>query len=221
MTFEFDMPDNVEPGRGFVEKGQYHLIISKVDTAPTKTNGAIIEGFKVTFQVLNGTLQQNGICTQTGKSFDELFNYPSPAHRDGGDFAKRLLARLAIATGLVSINDKGKRVSVDWSHLATRQLVAFVDVEEQQGTDGKTYKNSGIEGMHMYGVDDPAVAHVPKDEKSAKFAAKTQPAAVNGSGATAAATQPAPTQPAAPPVGTAAATAVAAAATADPNSWNL
>lgn len=156
--FELECPEDIDGQSNFLtEPGTYHAVVIAVDEAPTSKAGVLLEGFRVEFAVLDGT-----VAGQKDKQFDIMFFKPKLTDKNGGEFAKRKQARFAIATGILPRAEPGKRVTVDLQQANGRQLV--VELEHQKDmTTGEPTKFLQLTWANIYHVDDPAVAKVPKD----------------------------------------------------------
>lgn len=173
MTSEMDFTEfgSEEDLRGFdyPAPGTYHLAVTGVDETPKN-----VDGLKFTLEVLNGTVEG-----QASKSFAETFFFPSPESKDGGKFAKKRLAKFALAVGIINPTALGSRVQIDWQEASGRQLVAKVENYMRKGNDGREYKGAQISGLDMWRIDAPEVEAVPKDQEALAMAA---PAAVGANG---------------------------------------
>lgn len=159
----FQMPTDVEPSNFLTHPGQYHaMILSAAENPPRHDGSGMVDGAVFELQILDGT-----VPAEKKKMFRATLPNPNMSHRDGGDFALRRQARMAIVTGLVSPADLGKNVSFDWGDARGRQIVLTVKESESTKTPGKKYLD--IDGLHVYAVTDPAVAHVPKDVTGLKL----------------------------------------------------
>ena len=78
-AMEFDMPDTLPQAMWLEDIGSFHMNVVEVDPEPRDRNEALIEGFEVTFEVLDGTARANGVCSQLGRSFRHTFKNPSGA----------------------------------------------------------------------------------------------------------------------------------------------
>jgi len=156
--FELECPEDIDGQSNFLtEPGTYHAVVIAVDEAPTSKAGVLLEGFRVEFAVLDGT-----VAGQKDKQFDIMFFKPKLTDKNGGEFAKRKQARFAIATGILPRAEPGKRVTVDLQQANGRQLV--VELEHQKDmTTGEPTKFLQLAWANIYHVDDPAVAKVQKD----------------------------------------------------------
>lgn len=155
--FDFDMPEQMDQPFNFLtEPGTYHLAVLAVDERPASKDGRPLDGFKVHVCVLDGTT-----AGQQKKEMELMFFAPKMSDKNGGDFAKRKMARFAAACGILPVAAPGQRVTVDLQQAAGRQLVA--EVERQTDTAGNATKFLQLAWANIWHVDDPAVAQVPKD----------------------------------------------------------
>jgi hypothetical protein len=202
--FDMDMPDDFEGGGNFLqEPGTYHLLVLRVDEAPTNNKGDLLDGFRVDCAVLDGTTPG-----QKDRQTDIMFFRPKLSDKNGGEFAKRKQARFAIATGILGQATPGQRVTVDLQRAAGMQFVAELEHEIDKDTK-QPKKFLQLAWANIWHVDDPAVSQVPKDaaalellpaamRRSAEsFAKKDKPS--GGAGSTAAKPQDKPTPPTQPP----------------------
>ncbi len=178
MSFEFDVNEGADlEADSKVKKGQYHLGIQDVD-ARTVINDKPVSGFALVLEVFNGTTQDaTGRCTETGKTFTQRIRPPSPEHKDGGTFAKRIMSRLLVATGIAK---PGQKVKFEAEDLKGRQFIAIVKRSDNDYPE--------IDGAHFYAIGDPAMSHVPLDREAIELlggsaesnghAATSQPALV-------------------------------------------
>jgi len=207
FTEELDLEgiDNEKQLEGFEtpEPGTYHLCCLAFNPSPDNYDGK-----KFQFAVLAGTVEG-----QSGRTFWESFVNPAPSHKDGGMMAKKRLAKLAIALGLIQRSDLGKRVQINWEAAVGRQLVAKVKVRSWE-KDGRSGKSAEFDGLNYWSVTDEEVAGVPKDAEALALMGIT----VGGSGAVSSQPQTTPGAPVDMSAGTSAgiATAGAPAAAADP-----
>lgn len=156
--FDMDMPDDFEGGGNFLqEAGTYHLLVLRVDEAPTSKKGDLLDGFRVDCAVLDGTTPG-----QKDRQVELMFFRPKLSDKNGGEFAKRKQARFAIATGILGQATPGQRVTVDLQQAAGMQFVAEVEHQTDQQT-GQPTKFLQLAWANIWHVDDPAVAQVPKD----------------------------------------------------------
>lgn len=148
---------SVDDLKGFqvVESGQYHLVVAEIDESREKG-----PGLRVKFGVLAGTTpgQQN-------KTFTDLFVDPHGGQKDQGAFCRKRRIALLLATGVITPDQLGKPLSVDWQTLLERQLKAAVTSKETAAKDDPTkkYHNANIDGLEMWGPLDDVAKHIPYD----------------------------------------------------------
>lgn len=163
-----------ESGFERVEPGQYHAVVAKVEVEPDTKTG-YLQGVRVTFQVLAGTVEK-----QAGRTFDDVWWWPRSDSKDGGKFANKRLVKLATATGVLPKNVIGKVKQVaapDWPQMEGRHVIVGVKHDVQ---DKYTHARVDSAGMAIWSLDDPAAAQVPRDAASIPpQAAAGQPAPVN------------------------------------------
>jgi len=154
-VFEYDVPEDMDAGGNFLRaEGSYHLIVTDVNTRPTNKAGQLMNGWRVAFGVLAGTVDG-----QRDKVFDLMLFAPSLDAKDGGVFAKIKQSRFLRAVGLLTDDDRGKKKQIDISQARGRQCVARLELDE----DGKYPRLVNLDIFH---VDDADVKDVPKCEKS-------------------------------------------------------
>lgn len=190
----YKKPASMETSSFLDKEGQFHFLVNNIDEQPiSKKDNSAMDGIKVELSCIGGNEP-----SQVKRLFDPILFNPSEAHRDGGEFATRIHLRLADACCLLGKANAGDDVEIDWSKAKGSQIVAFVKLET--GKDGKA--RLGIDGAHIYHVDDPEVAHVPKNEAMLKLLPadrrRAKPAAAKAAAAAkpAATGKPAPTTPA-------------------------
>lgn len=169
MTIEemdLDFGEEELKGNQPPKPGWYHLAIVKQERNEKNT------AMKVEFEILDGTVRSAANeRTEKGKRFSHFFQDPSPAHKDGGAFAKKMKAKLGLAAGIIDRASLGQRVQINWGSLVTKQLIA--KVSEKKDEKGKVYGE--IDGMEMYSVFDPAMAHVPMNQEALRLIPGSHP----------------------------------------------
>lgn len=157
---EFDLSEfeSEEDLAGFShpDSGQYMLYIGGIDNTREKA-----DALKVDFEVLSGTTEK-----QEGKKFTETFWWPSKDHKDGGEFARKKLARLGLAAKIIPKEALGQRPRVNWDDLVGRSIIGKVSTYKDRPSKKdktKLYSGAEINGLEIYAVDDPDMNHVPKD----------------------------------------------------------
>ena len=174
-------------GYDYPKAGQYHCSIASFDDSREK-----VDALRFEIGILAGTVEG-----QDGKTWKETFWDPNPSHRDGGKFAVKRLASFALATGLITKEQLGSNVEIDWSQIVGRQLVCTIVEYTRDGDEGKVYKGAEVGGLKFFSIDDPEVAMVPKDAKAAALLGGEVPGArpTSGNGTPAPAPAPAPVPP--------------------------
>ena len=156
---EYDSQEALDAG-GNPAAGTYHAVVA----GPPKTDvmdkdHALLDCMEIRFQIICGTTPG-----QERTSFAERFFYPKAQQKDGGSFCRRRLTKLALAAGLISYADLGRKVAIDWGQIEGQQVVLKVKdrkwTSEKNGTSGTAAELDGISLFHPL---DPRVASVPKD----------------------------------------------------------
>lgn len=156
---DIDLPQSMEGESNFLsEPGTYHVAVLNVDEHPTTRDGAPVDGFKVQFCVLDGT-----VAGQQKKEVELTLYNPKASDKNNGEFAKRKQARFAMATGILPEAQPGQRVSVDLQQALGRQLIIEVERKTDQAT-GQPSKFLQLAWANIWHVDDPAVCNEPDTE---------------------------------------------------------
>ncbi len=143
--------------------GTYHFLIERIEEKDHSS-------FYMHCRALAGTTGELG-------TFKELITFPHANHRDGGQFCKKRLAKLALATGLIDRSSFGKtRVQINPSALEGRQFIARVYEDRFKRTDGTPAKTTKIDRLQIFHLCDPKVQNVPKDETAIRSAQENPPA---------------------------------------------
>jgi hypothetical protein len=129
--------------------GTYHFNINHVNDSCAKKDGSPLAAVVVALEVLAGSPPG-----QEGKTYSYWINLdencePTPE-------AIERWSRLCLACGVAVNEDR----DVPGSELEGCQVIAKV---EESIKDGKVYMNIAEYGMGIWGVDNPAVASVPKN----------------------------------------------------------
>lgn len=151
-------PESLEGSQPPEAPATYHLQI--IAAGLTKSG----KGFAFTFYVLDGTTPG-----QEGRTFQDNFTFPASDQKDGGDFLKRRLSKLAIATRVRSIADLGQSWSLEESEFDGMQLVAAVKLDTFRDDKGNERTSVKIDGMKMFDPLDPDVASVPRNAEYLSF----------------------------------------------------
>lgn len=161
----FTMPQSTDVSN-FVDKPcQAHVVIQSADENPKGKNGDMLAWGEVgvTLSVLAATDE-----SQVRRQHSQVFAKPDMSSRDGGEFQSKILARLAMAAGIIPPAMPGQQVTVNWQDLAGKQLIVFFNEREDRDDASKKYIQ--IHGAHLYHINDPDAKHVPKDQEALKLA---------------------------------------------------
>lgn len=171
----------------YIDKpGWFHVAVTRVEENPVY-DGQMKDQVNVSLAVLNGTEP-----TQIKRETTVRLPNPNEGQKDGGEFCARVQCRVAAACDIMAIitNAEGQRqycpinevpedadMEIDWvgqdhredpenvpAWIVGKQLVVKLHEEEYQGK-----KSIKMDGAHAYHVEDPDVAHVPKDAASLKL----------------------------------------------------
>ena len=149
--FEFDQPEDVDGQSNFLdEPGVYHVVVIAVDEAPLNRDNQPLDGFRVDFAVLDGT-----VAGQKDRQKDVLFFRPNGKSEKGDEMKRRQQTRFALATGLLSGFAPGQKAKVDLQTAVGRQLV--IEFERSKDQAGKETKFLQLAWSNIWHVDDPHV----------------------------------------------------------------
>ncbi len=186
MPFEFELPETLPSSSRVQEPGFYHCVVTELDEEPRDRSNALMEGFKPTFEVLDGTARVNNVCTQRGFTHEQTLFSAKPGQSEGAiKWNKAKQAAFLIATGLVSKDQLGKSVNINLADALQKQVV----INLVPKNDDSGYLE--IAWANIYAVDDPKVAAVPKDVAALRLIGKESAAAPAASAAATPAKAPA------------------------------
>jgi hypothetical protein len=157
-TYGFDAPATADAGGSFLSTpGWYHFLIIEMNDSPKKGDGGLLDGFKVTANVLDGSPRSDDgkQCSEVDKHCGIMFFSPSMSARDGGEFARKKIARFFLATNLMKSDQLGNKIDVNLQDAIGEQFVAKIDITE----DGRYCELSFAE---IYHIDDAKVRDIPK-----------------------------------------------------------
>ena len=162
MSYEVEMPESTDAGGGnfATEEGWFHFACMELEESPTSKAGQMLDGFRAGAEILSGE-----VAGQEGKSLEFMFFNPKLTDKNNGEMAKKKQARFLLATGVLdsAAVKPGEKVTVDLQVAVGRQFVAKVVHDNREGGSGKFLQ---LNFADIYHVDDPAVAKVPKCQKS-------------------------------------------------------
>lgn len=150
----YKKPSNMGVLQFIDQPGWYHLLVNNINEEPQKNNGEVMDAIRVETVCQAGTNPE-----QAKKSFSPLLFNPSEGDSDGGEFKSKIHLRLADALCLLPPASAGEEVEIDWQKAKGRQFIALA----KWGKERNGEKFMEIDGAHIYHVDDPDVAKVPKN----------------------------------------------------------
>lgn len=152
----FDMPEEMASSGGYLEvEGTFHVLITEVKVGQGPKGNAMA-GNTFGVHILAGNVEG-----QSGKMSNLLIREPKLTAVDGGAFGRRIVAAFLIASDLASPAQLGKTIEFEVENAKDRQLVVKFKFQDR---DGK--KQLDIAGDHIFHVDDPRVAKIPKDAEA-------------------------------------------------------
>ncbi len=191
MPIDYESGGDISTGGKFLtESGFYHLLVVETNEKPTNRDGVPIDGaiFSATLGVLDGTT-----AGQRDKVSNVTFKRGKPGEDSSEKYHKKRNDRFLLATNLLTMQqiESRARVSIDIQKAEGQQIIAKFSKEKPDD------KYANLEFAEIYHVDDPAVAHVPKDARalSTIHASKRWPGGVIPGTAK---SEPAPTTPTPP-----------------------
>jgi len=162
---KFDAPSELPSGGGnWIDKpGTYHLIITGTDEEPVSRDKQLLDGFRIDFQALDGTVRDaDGNFTEAEKTIDIIFWHPKLTQKNEGLFNKQKQAAFLVAAGLMTEEQLGKSLDIDLSKAKGRHVIATFEEEVQD--NGK--KRIQLSYADIWHIDDPRAAKFPKNEKA-------------------------------------------------------
>lgn len=162
MTFEYEAPDEFASDGNYLKVGgTYHLAI--IGIGIEGKDGKMLDGFRVNFEVLDGTTRDKHGCTEAKKQTNVTFFNGKLTDKDSGKFRRQIQTAFLVAAGIFDSPAKvaavkAKQAEVNLEEAMGRQLVATLEVSE------KGYME--LKGTSIYHVDDPAAASFPKNDKA-------------------------------------------------------
>ncbi|TWT30682.1 hypothetical protein [Blastopirellula retiformator] len=193
----FTAPQNMEVSSFLEHAGRYHFLVTAVDENPVSKDGSQISAIKLECKVLAGDDP-----TQNGKQWTCYLNLPNMSHKDGGEFASKVLCRAAKALCVLPQVAPGQPVNIDFNLAVGRTFLATIEKRDDR---------TSLKGGDIFAPNDPEAKEYPRNQQvlSQQASAQSQAAPVQAAQPAASAPQQTqPTQVAQQPVG--------AGATADP-----
>lgn len=154
MPIEYDPGGDLSNSGKFVDQeGWYHfLVMEGKEVATKRSDGSIIPNMLAQFEL---SVLESTVPEQRDKTMSVCVRAPSPTHKDGGDFCRKVADRWWLALAFATRQDleAKKRLSIDVAAARGRQFIAKVE---------KGDKYCDIAGAEIYHVDDPAVKDIKK-----------------------------------------------------------
>lgn len=161
----YKAPETVDTGGGnwLKQPGTYHVVVTHTDEAPTNAKDEMLDGFRVTFQALEGTVKgEDGKFSERDKTVDLMFFNGKLTDKNEGLFARQKQCRFFLATGLLTDEQLGTEVEINLEDAIGRQVI--VTLEEQDGRGDRKFLS--LHFADIWHIDDPAAASYPKCAKS-------------------------------------------------------
>jgi hypothetical protein len=165
---KYRAPETLDTGGGtwLTQPGTYHVVVTATDEQPTNAKGELLDGFRVTFQALEGTVKgEDGKFLERDKTVDLMFFDGKLTDKNEGRFAWQKQGKFFIATGLLAEDQLGTEVDIDLEDAEGRQVV--MTLEESEGKGDRKFLS--LHFADIWHVDDPAAASYPKCAKSVKL----------------------------------------------------
>lgn len=169
---KYRAPETVDSGGGnwLSMPGTYHMVVTATEERPVNADKQPLDGFRVTFQALEGTVRDDaGKFTERDKTVDLLFWHPKLTDKNEGLFARQKQAKFFIATGLLSETQLGEELDINLEDAVGRQL--FITLEEQEGKSDRKFLQ--LHFSSIWHIDDPAAASFPQCAKSKSLIPKS------------------------------------------------
>lgn len=158
-------------GFDLLSAGFHHVFVLDTDAAPTsKKDGRLLDGGELSLSGLAGTPEaKDKSYPDKGRVLKQYFPMPNPTQKDKGKMSTEKLTNLLIACGLMDEGKRGGSIDFEWEQMKHKQFVLKISHSTSKSEDGKEYTNADLDGVHIYHVADPRVAHVPKCRKSLEY----------------------------------------------------
>ena len=150
-------------GNWLTQPGTYHAVVTHADEEPTNAKGEMLDGFRITFQALEGTVKaEDGKFSERDKTIDLVFFNGKLTDKNEGLFARQKQGHFFIATGLLTDGQLGTEVDIKLEDAVGRQVV--MTVEEQESKSERKFLQ--LHFADIWHIDDPSAASYPKCKKS-------------------------------------------------------
>ena len=161
---KFSAPETLPSGGGnWIDKpGTYHLVVTVTEEQPVSRTKGMIDGFKVAFQAVEGTVRdRDGRFTEKDKTIDLIFWNPKLTDKNEGLFARQKQAAFFVAAGLMREDQLGTEVDITLGDACGHHVIATMEEDEK---DGK--KRIQLAYADIFHIDDPRAAGFPRNEKA-------------------------------------------------------
>ena len=168
-TMRYRAPETFETGGGnwLSVPGTYHAVVTHTDEQPVDAKGGLLDGFRITFQALEGTVRDDeGRFTERDKTIDLLFWNPKLTDKNEGLFNRQKQGKFLIAVGLLKEDQVGTDVDIDLEDAVGRQVVFTLHEEDDGKSERKFLK---LHFSDIWHIDDPAAAKFPQCAASKKL----------------------------------------------------
>lgn len=165
---KYKAPETLDTGGGnwLSQPGTYHAVVTHADEEPTNAKGEMLDGFRITFQALEGTVKdEDGKFTERDKTVDLMFFNGKLTDKNEGLFSRQKQGKFFIATGLLTDEQLGTDVDINLEDAVGRQVVMTLEEEDGKG-DRKFLR---LHFTDIWHIDDPAASSYPKCAKSVKL----------------------------------------------------
>lgn len=147
-------------GNFLSKPGIYHLLVTEAYEGTTP-KGDMYEGVVLTCSALEGNVRDaSDAFTERDKTVNVRFRAPSMADKDGGTFALKVLSALALACDLVTPQQLGSELDVDFTKCRGKQVVMKIRQSDPNPSTGKQYLELSF--SDVWHVDDPRTVGIPK-----------------------------------------------------------
>lgn len=168
MSFDWEAPEEFAQGGNFLDTpGTYHALIQDVKT--TDKEGKVLDGFRVEFVVLDGTVRNEKGCTEVDKKFSVMFHNGKASSKDGGRFSRQKQAAIFVAGGVfdsaAEVSKAKESRSINIEKMRNGQVVVTLDKREYEDEKKNKKSTLDIHFTNIFHIDDPAANAFPKNQK--------------------------------------------------------
>ncbi|MEM9354645.1 MAG: hypothetical protein AAGB04_00395 [Pseudomonadota bacterium] len=145
--------DLSEGGKFLKVPGTFLVFVADVDDQPSNKDGRPIDNAICQFKtkVLAGTSPG-----QEDKDFELTLFAPNLSNKDGGEFGRKIIDRVLLATALATKQQLEAKSQIDIDFTASRGRMFYIKIR----LNNKNYAE--MDGCSIWHIDDPAVSEMPK-----------------------------------------------------------